>query len=133
MHDALEVVRGHLQQRLAMLHAGVVDEDVQGTDPLLDPLYRRLYGDLVGDVERHGVHCAAGVPRKLGAGLLQRLGITSVEHDLGPGFGQSCGQGQADALAGAGDQGPTAGQGEQRAASWSRPVGMRHGRTSAAP
>ncbi len=101
--EAIPGVVGKLGERPAMLHAGVVDQDVDAADPSLDAGDGRFDGGLVGDVEGLGID-AVTFGGKCRARGLERGGIAGIEHDARASAGQSAGQGQADALARPGDQ-----------------------------
>ena len=87
-----------------MLRAGVVDQDVEAADRVLD---RGDAGDDcrgVGDVEGDGMNGPAGPCGQVTAGLLQALLVPAVEHDHAARLEQPGGQGAPEALARAGDQ-----------------------------
>jgi hypothetical protein len=104
-----------LQERGPQLHARVVDQDVERTDPLLDVRDAGAHRRAVGDVERGRVHvCRVHVRGQLGGGLGEAVAVPSVEDDRAAGLHQPAGQRESDAPAGAGDQGGTAADVEQR-------------------
>lgn len=122
MQQPFEVGRRDLQQRLAVLHAGVVDEDVQRAQVVLDLPDRASYGRLVGDVEGRRVDLGPGLLGQFLPRALQRPRVAAVQDEFGARLGQSGGEGGSDAFAGAGHQGAAAGEVEQ--------CGSLHGRTS---
>ena len=86
-----------------MLHAGVVDEDVERAELRLDRRDAGLDRRAVGDVERDLVHAplAAGQLRR---GPLERLLVAPVQRDRAAGLHQPAGERAADAAARAGDE-----------------------------
>jgi len=99
--------------RRALLHPGVVDEDVDGPRAGLDRRDAGLDRLLVGDVEGRDRGLAAGG----GQGLVRSLElapVAAVQYDMSAGFGEAFSQCEPDALAGAGDQCDLAFQAEQR-------------------
>ena len=61
LDDAVPLGLGELEQRRAVLDAGVVDEDVERAELRLHRRDAGLGRLAVGDVERHVVHAAAGL------------------------------------------------------------------------
>jgi hypothetical protein len=104
LHQALEVRRVEILQRRPVLHAGIVDQDVDGPGRRLEIVDGGLHRRMVGGVEGQGMHCRAPGPQALG-----RLGeagrVAPVEHDFRARAGKALGQRQADAAARSGDEG----------------------------
>jgi hypothetical protein len=72
-----------------VLHAGVVDQDVERTDRVLHPRDARGHGILVRDVKRSGAHRRAGEhggAREPGGRAIDRGWVAPVEHDGATGF-----------------------------------------------
>ncbi len=105
--------------QLAGLHApveedaGVIDEDVEAAQVLLDE--REGGGDGVGDgdVEADG-RGFQPLARELGGGFLTLLGVACTHHDVDAQLAELAGDLEADALVGAGDEGDACGCGHGR-------------------
>jgi hypothetical protein len=101
-----------LDHRLAMLDAGVVDQDVDGQAVAVERLEGLTHRCLVSHVEGGPAHGQT-------FGLQQRYRfvdgglLAAVDHHRGARLGQPARQRQADAAGGAGDEGRTTGQVEQ--------------------
>ena len=95
----LERVGGKVLERPPMLHAGVVDEDVDGADLRLEGVDRRAGRRMTGGVE--GKLPRAG-DRGSRLGELRR--IAAVQDDLGSRVCKAPSECEADALRGAGHQ-----------------------------
>ena len=95
-HQPLERVRIEILQRAAMLHAGVVDQDVDGTGPGFMAVHGGPHRRVVAGVEGQ---CRHRGPLRLEPCL--RLGelrlVTSVQDQPRPDAGQPFGQRMADA------------------------------------
>src|SRR5690606_15116571 len=113
-HESLPVLVGELHDGCAALHAGVVDEDVWGSDQLLDLGHPGVDACGIRDVEGEACSLDARRPGDL-AGRRGRLrGIPAVHHDARTGRGQPLRESPADSLAGAGDQRRATGEIERR-------------------
>ena len=97
-----------LEQRLSVLDAGVVDEDVQRADLGHAAMDRLGLGDVEGHVPGAELAC-----RTRDSG-----GVATVEHDVAARLGEAAGQRQPDPAARAGDERGAAGDVED---------GMAHG------
>src|SRR5690606_3584034 len=95
-------------QRRAVLHAGIVDEDVDGADLCLESIDRPARRLVVGGVEGERVLRAEVLRGGRQPGL-----VAAVEDDPGPGGGKPPGERMADPLRRAGDKGPLARQVEK--------------------
>jgi hypothetical protein len=105
LQDAAPVGGVEVDERHAVLDAGVVDQDTHGPDLGLDRGHRLLHRGLVGDVERVRVHPAgASGPGERPTGLLEPVRVATVQHDRGPGPEQALGQRPPDAAARPGDE-----------------------------
>ena len=105
--DLGELLGGHFAHRDAADDAGVVDQDVHHADLGLDLLHQRLHRGLVGHVADIAVGLDAG--RFIGLhALVHQLLVDVVEYDGRAALGVGGGDGEADAIAGAGDPGDLA-------------------------
>ncbi len=91
-----------------MLHAGIVDEDVDRADVRLEGVDGLAHSLVVGGVEGERVPCP-----EVSCGGRELGGVAAVQDDLGAGRGKTLGQRVADALRGAGDEGALARQVEE--------------------
>ncbi len=107
-HQPLEGIGRKVLQRAAVLHAGIVDEDVDGAGLRLEAIHGLAGSGMVGGVEGERVGSA-----EFGSGGGEFRRIATVEDDLGAGGLQALGQRKADALRGAGDEGAFAGEVEE--------------------
>jgi hypothetical protein len=100
-------------QRRAVLHAGVVEEYLDGADVALHAGNARRDGVRVRHVEGGDRGCNAVLVRQglLGAG--EARGIAAVEDDRGPGRSKGLGDRETDAFAGPGDECDATGEIEQ--------------------
>ena len=113
VHQLAPGLRLELDERRAPLDAGVVEENVDRADFLLDQVDMARHRGLVGDVEGPGMCLVTGV-RQFLAGALDLFGIPPVDDDLGAGLGKPAGDGEADAPARSGDEGHAARKVEMR-------------------
>ena len=100
--DLAEIRRAHLAHGDAFDDARVVDQNIDDADFFLDLVGERLHGGLIG----HVADIALGGDAKLGVGgksLVDQLLIDIVEHDLRARLMERGGNGETDAVAGAGD------------------------------
>jgi hypothetical protein len=105
------VREAHVEERFAVLDAGVVDEDVDGTHVGFDRLDGGGHGGFLDDVEGAGRDpVVAEVLGELGARVIQAGRVDAVEDDRGSGVGESFGDGEPDPPAGTGDQCDAAGE-----------------------
>ena len=105
--DLAEVLRLHLEHRNALDDAGVVDQDVDDADLLADLGDGRLHGLLIG----HVADVAMRLDALLGIGgqaLVDQVLVDVVEDDGRARLGKRGGDGEADAVGSAGDQGDLA-------------------------
>ncbi|MDT4843611.1 hypothetical protein FQZ97_775450 [compost metagenome] len=116
LQDLAQGLGGQLVQRLAAALAHVVDQDVQATAFSQDTGDGGGGGGFVGHVERE---CVSETAARLSSGAgffhghVEAVSVAAIEPDLGPVGGERTGHGQAQATAGAGDQGHAALQGEE--------------------
>ena len=99
-----------LLQRGGELPAGVVDEDIDGAEPLPHGIEEGLDLLWLPDVTRHGEDVAAG-GLELGPHGLERLRPPSTDRDARAGPNQLLGRGASDAGAAARHDRDPAGQG----------------------
>ncbi len=92
-----------------MLPAGIVDQDVDGAEPGLDPRHSGVDLGAFGHVEGR-LEDLRPLPAQFHGGVRKGRRIAAVDGDRGSGGGQPARQRKADAAAGAGDQGAAAGQ-----------------------
>ena len=102
--DLTELGSGHLDHRDALDDAGVVDQHVDVADFLGNLLDHLIDGVLVGDVADIAVGFDAGFLVG-GQALVDQLLLDVVKDDLGAAIGHSGGNGKADAIGSAGDEG----------------------------
>ena len=112
-HHPLEHVLGKILERRAVLHAGIVDEDVDLPDFVLGVRDGVLDALLAGDIESHRPRpCAAF--GEFGRGLSQRHLVACIEDHFGPRAGQRRRDRQPNAAARSGHQRPAPGERELR-------------------
>ena len=107
-----ELLSGHFRHGDALDDAGVVHQNVDDAHLALHLRDKGIHRLLVGDV----THIAVGLDALLGVGsqaLVHQLLLDVVEHDGGARLAHGTGDGKADAIAGAGDQGYLTLQGER--------------------
>ena len=107
--DLTELGSGHLDHRDALDDAGVVDQHVDVADFLGDLLDHLIDGVLVGDIADIAVGVDAGFLVG-GQALVHQLLLDVVENDGGAAVRHGGGNGKADAIGCAGDEGNLAGQ-----------------------
>src|SRR5262249_27156104 len=101
--DVVPLLLGHAHEQPVGDDAGVVDEDGDGPQFLLDALHASLHRGGVGDVGLHGDRPAAG-GGDLADEPLGRLAVAAVDdRDVGTLGGEGAGDGPADAAAAPGD------------------------------
>lgn len=93
MQQALERVRREILERRAVLHAGIVDEDVDGPDVGLEAVDGRTGRGVISGIEGERSRAGNGArgSRKLGL-------VATVENDLRTGLGQAARKRKADTL-----------------------------------
>ena len=109
--DAAEIGGFHFVHGDAADDAGIVHEDVDGAHLFLDLLDECLYGGFIGDVADVTVGLDALFLVGLQAAVHQLL-VDVVETDGGTLLCKGTGDGEADAVAGTGDEGHFALEGE---------------------
>ena len=107
--DLTELGSGHLDHRDALDDTGVVDQHIDVADLGGDLLDHLIDGILVGDVADIAVGFDAGFLVG-GQALVDQLLLDVVKDDLGAAVGHSGGNGKADAIGSAGDEGDLTGQ-----------------------
>ena len=107
--DLTELGSGHLDHRDALDDTGVVDQHIDVADLGGDLLDHLIDGVLVGDVADIAVGFDAGFLVG-GQALVDQLLLDVVKDDLGAAIGHSGGNGKADAVGSAGDEGDLTGQ-----------------------
>jgi hypothetical protein len=113
VEHALPVGEREFEHRLAVLDAGVVDEDVDGHAVAVEAFERARHRGFVGNVER----CAACIDTFVTQPcnrFVHRGLPAAVDDDLRAGLRQPTREGRADALRRAGDERGAAGEIEQR-------------------
>lgn len=96
VHHCVPIGVGHLGQRLAPRHAGVVDQHMDRPDLGLDRLHRGVDSRRIGDVEGAVMHLQALAGQHRG-GFLQTPGVARIEHHRGASLPEAARNGQPDA------------------------------------
>ncbi len=112
LQQFLPFVGWKILQRRTKLHAGIVDQYVDGADVLFHGVYGGGDGIAIRHVEERDRYFSAPCPQ-LFRGLLDPHGRAAIEDDAGAVGGQSLRDRVADALAGTGDQRTFSGEVEQ--------------------
>ena len=102
-HQLLESLRVEVLQRAAVLHAGVVDQNVDGAGPGFMVIHGRTHRRMIGCIEGQRGDRGPGLLQPLSRGGEPRL-VASVQDDARSGAGETFGQCVADSLRRAGDQ-----------------------------
>jgi len=112
LQQPFESLRRKVLERCAVLHSGIVDEDVDPSPLCLMRVDRRAHRGMVGRVEAQRGHC-----RTLRAQDLCRsrefCRVASVENDRRAGLRHAARQGEADPLRGTRHEGAAPAQIEQ--------------------
>ena len=104
----LERVGGEVFKLRPVLHACVVDQDIDGACACLKRIDCRFHGGMVGRIKGD----LMGITKRLGR-FGQFAGVAAIEDDVRTCLLQAFGQRVADALARSGDQGAFAGEVEK--------------------
>lgn len=108
LQQALEGIRRKILKRCAVLHAGIVDENIDGADIRLETVDGLAHRFMIGGVEGERP-CALDA---CGSRFQLRL-VAAVQNHFSPCFRQPLRQREADALGRTRDQGAAAGKIEQ--------------------
>lgn len=103
LQHALPLRGRHAGEGGVVMHAGVVDEDVDGV-LLQQGGERLLYGSRIGHVEHDGIGTAACRADRLHHGICTGRLAAGMHPDMAAGLGQTAGDGGTEIAAGAGHE-----------------------------